>query len=662
MATRSPAIRAHVDAAVERLIETVPAAEAGRVFEILEIGLHHEQQHQELILTDILHAFAQNPTDPVYDPAWQWPRRRTGSARLCRSCPQASTQSATTGEGYCFDNELPRHDELIPPVRIARHLVTNAEWLEFIADWRLHDAFALAVGRLGRGAGRGLAGARLLAADRRRLAHDDARRLAAGRSSRAGLHVSYYEAEAFARFAGKHLPSEAEWEVAARAGLLADAFGGAWQWTRSAYLPYPGYRAAEGALGEYNGKFMVNQMVLRGASLATPEGHERVSYRNFFYPPARWQFSGLRLVEFDLSMVAVARRAQSRASLRPSRSTSSKAWARRPSAFQPKYFYDAAGSQLFERITELPEYYPTRSEMQILQDHASAIAGLIPEGAHWSNSAAARARRRAFCSVLRRNSRCYVPVDICGEMIEQEAAELRPDFPGLKVLPVVADICFPFELPAAAKVAPVRVGFFPGSTIGNFEPHEAAAFLRNAAHILGAGATLIVGADLIKDAEILNAAYNDAAGVTAAFNLNLLRAYQSRARRHFRSRYLRASRLLQPRAQPHRDAPRQPQAAEGEGRRQDRRIPRRRNHPHREQLQIQPRVADRFGARCRLAAGRHVDRPAPVFLDPGIYAGRVTSSCQSGTSRRRGPGIHTPQRWGYGFRARGFQLRPGMTK
>jgi formylglycine-generating enzyme required for sulfatase activity len=111
-------------------------------------------------------------------------------------------------------------------------------------------------------------------------------------------HVSYYEADAFARWAGKHLPTEMEWEVSARAGQLNDAFGVVWQWTRSAYAPYPGYRAIEGALGEYNGKFMVNQLVLRGSSLATPEGHSRITYRNFFYPHHRWQFTGLRLADY----------------------------------------------------------------------------------------------------------------------------------------------------------------------------------------------------------------------------------------------------------------------------------------------------------------------------------------------------------------------------
>ncbi len=193
-----------------------------------------------------------------------------------------------------------------------------------------------------------------------------------------------------------------------------------------------------------------------------------------------------------------------------------------PKRVPAKYFYDGAGSQLFERITELPEYYPTRGELAILNAHAADIAKLIPDGAALVEFGSGSTRKARILLAAAPRLACYVPVDICGEMIEQEAADLRPDFPGLKVLPVTADICFPFELPAAAKAAPARVGFFPGSTIGNFEPHEAAAFLRNAANILGPGATLIIGADLIKPVAVLNAAYNDAAGVTAKFNLNLL--------------------------------------------------------------------------------------------------------------------------------------------
>jgi dimethylhistidine N-methyltransferase len=187
-----------------------------------------------------------------------------------------------------------------------------------------------------------------------------------------------------------------------------------------------------------------------------------------------------------------------------------------------KYFYDAAGSQLFERITELPEYYPTRSELRILRDHAGDIAKLIPPGAALVEFGSGSSKKARILLAAAPKLAAYVPVDICGEMVEQEAAELRRDFPQLKVKPVIADICFPFELPAEAKAALARVGFFPGSTIGNFEPHEAAAFLRNAAKILGPGATLIIGVDLIKPVDVLNAAYNDKAGVTAQFNLNLL--------------------------------------------------------------------------------------------------------------------------------------------
>lgn len=199
-----------------------------------------------------------------------------------------------------------------------------------------------------------------------------------------------------------------------------------------------------------------------------------------------------------------------------------------------KYFYDAAGSELFERITEQPEYYPTRCEIEALRAHAAEIARVIPDGAALVEFGSGSNKKARIVLAAVPKLAAYVPVDINGEMLQQEAAELRADFPHLQILPVAADICYPFDLPSAARQAPVRVGFFPGSTIGNFEPHEAASFLRNATKILGPGARLIVGVDLIKSAEILNAAYNDAAGVTAEFNLNLLRRMNRELGANFR--------------------------------------------------------------------------------------------------------------------------------
>jgi dimethylhistidine N-methyltransferase len=192
-----------------------------------------------------------------------------------------------------------------------------------------------------------------------------------------------------------------------------------------------------------------------------------------------------------------------------------------PKRLPPKYFYDQRGSRLFEEITQLPEYYPTRTETAILQANAPEIAKLIPADAAMvefgaGSSAKARILLRAAPQVS-----AYVPVDISGEFLSNEAARLHEDMPNLRVLPVAADFTKPFDLPAGLGAKP-RVGFFPGSTIGNFEPHEAHAFLRHAATLLGRGALLIIGVDLVKDPAILNAAYNDAAGVTAAFNLNLL--------------------------------------------------------------------------------------------------------------------------------------------
>jgi ergothioneine biosynthesis protein EgtB len=291
------AFRAHVDAAVDRLLATAEEAQLAEVVRILEIGLNHEQQHQELMLTDILHAFAQNPLAPCYRGDWRMPRPQSSSDEFAELRPGIHT-IGFEGAGYCFDNEGPAHQTYLQPVRIARGLITNARWLEFMAEggyttpslW-LSDGWTTVEkeGWNAPGYWRDLDGVwhSLTLGGLAPVDPDDA-----------VTHVSYYEADAFARWAGKHLPTEAEWEVAARQGLLDDAFGIVWQWTRSGYLPYPAYRAAEGALGEYNGKFMVNQMVLRGGSHATPAGHTRVSYRNFFYPPARWQFSGLRLVDY----------------------------------------------------------------------------------------------------------------------------------------------------------------------------------------------------------------------------------------------------------------------------------------------------------------------------------------------------------------------------
>ena len=310
------AYRRAVDEAMARLLEDeMPPAAAS----LVELGLHHEQQHQELLLTDVLHLLAQNPLHPAYRPAPP-PAAPAGPAEAPAWLESSGGQVEVghAGDGFAFDCEGPRHAVLLLPHALASRPVSNADWLDFMADggyrrstlW-LSDGWARVQAegwdsplywqeRDGEWAQMGLHG--LQPVD-----------MGAPVS-----HISYFEADAFARWAGKRLPSEFEWEnaaaglpvagnllgsgrlrpVAAPAGDASRQFyGDVWEWTASAFLPYPRFRPASGAVGEYNGKFMCGQFVLRGGSCVTPDGHLRPTYRNFFYPHQRWQFSGLRLAD-----------------------------------------------------------------------------------------------------------------------------------------------------------------------------------------------------------------------------------------------------------------------------------------------------------------------------------------------------------------------------
>ncbi|MFO1136326.1 MAG: ergothioneine biosynthesis protein EgtB [Rhodoblastus sp.] len=290
------AYRAHVDTRLEEMFALdLPGDDdiAARI----ELGVHHEEQHQELLLTDILALFAANPLKPAYRASA--PRAAIPAAAPgWRRYDGGLVEIGARGETFAFDNEYPRHKAWLEPFALADRLVTAGEWLEFMADggyatpalW-LADGWA-AVCRDGWRAplyweerdGRWL---RMTLEGMRAVdPHEPV------------AHVSFFEAEAFAQWAGKRLPTEVEWETAACAcDPPADLFGVVWQHTRSAYAPYPGFRAATGALGEYNGKFMCAQQILRGSSFATPPDHSRATYRNFFYPHQRWQFTGLRLAD-----------------------------------------------------------------------------------------------------------------------------------------------------------------------------------------------------------------------------------------------------------------------------------------------------------------------------------------------------------------------------
>jgi len=297
------AYRDHVNAAMLNFIAQADDTIWEAALPLITLGLNHEQQHQELMLTDILHAFSSNPLLPAYGAVATHEARRTREAvPMCwLALPGGVRLVGHEGEGFAFDNETPRHAVLLQPYQMADQLVNCGDYALFMADGGYErPALWLSDGWAAVQAHEWKAPAYWIAPGdpRAPAAHWQVFGLQGVQPLDAAApvaHLSFFEAAAYAEWAGARLPTEFEWEAAFGTPSLMQMMGSVWQWTRSSYDPYPGFRPLKGAVGEYNGKFMVGQLVLRGASSATPAGHSRASYRNFFPPAARWQFSGLRL-------------------------------------------------------------------------------------------------------------------------------------------------------------------------------------------------------------------------------------------------------------------------------------------------------------------------------------------------------------------------------
>jgi dimethylhistidine N-methyltransferase len=534
------AYREHVDSAMEKLFMRRPAE---NVAELIELGCHHEQQHQELLLTDILHLFAQNVLRPAYKAPSPLPVRATATGPCSYERFEGGLiEIGHEGEGFAFDSEGPRHRVFVEPFRLADRLVTNQEWIEFIADGGYRNPL------LWLSAGWAKAQEENWSMPLYWEERGDDYWTMTLRGSQPVdpaapvTHVSYYEADAFATWSGRRLPTEAEWEHASgsvpqQLGNFADSgrlrpkpaasssnglqqmFGDVWEWTRSAFLPYPRFRPVAGAVGEYNGKFMAGQFVLRGGSCVTPAGHIRASYRNFFPPEARWQFSGLRLADDARPRAYKQHRNEQMDAFRADVVSG---LSHSPKTLPSRWLYDERGSELFEEITRLDEYYLTRTETTLLRRHSREIGDFCGENAILLEYGAGAGVKTEILINALRAPRQYIPIDIAGDFVDETVARFRRRFPHLVTKPIVADFTADFALPSWIPSGR-RVAFFPGSTIGNLDAQEVAAFLQQVRRHVGTDGGAIIGVDMKKNLNILLPAYDDSAGVTAQFNLNLLR-------------------------------------------------------------------------------------------------------------------------------------------
>ena len=544
------AFREHVELALREFLDA-GGSEYPDVVALVELGCHHEQQHQELILTDIKHALSCNPLMPVYQPprprdasrtrAWDWIDHGGGLIEIGRS-----------DDGFTFDCEGPRHKVWLEPFRLASRPVTNGEFVAFIEDGGYERAEVWLSSGWATCCERGwqapLYWDRADDGDWRIFTLSGLRPLDPDAPV---CHVSFYEADAYARWAGKRLATEAEWEVIAtpltpagnfagsrefhpvpaRGEGLRQIYGDVWEWTSSAYCPYPGFLPPAGAVGEYNGKFMSGQMVLRGGSCATPEGHVRPTYRNFFYPSDRWQFSGIRLADdSQSSTVQVPPPSEPQEGGDAPSDPSVLAFLNdvvvglsdTPKSLQPKWFYDRVGAELFEEICKLPEYYLTRTESDILETAAPAISEALGHNAVLVEYGSGEMAKVRLLLDHLSDPFAFVAIDISGDQLKQAARELATTYPGLRVHTVAKDFTKPIFLPDYLTKAGRHCAFFPGSTIGNFERSEARYLLQRMRLTVGDTGALLIGVDLEKNPAHLEAAYNDSAGVTARFNKNIL--------------------------------------------------------------------------------------------------------------------------------------------